>query len=340
MSLTREDLDTTTAVVRRHFPATPQIAWLLLGLDVGAQVWVKHENQTPTGAFKLRGGLGYTDRAVRANARRSGRRLAPPAATTARASRTPTRAAGLRVRHRDAGGQQSLTTTPPCERLGTELIVHGRDFQDVARHAIGERRGAGAARRCRRSTPSRGRCHDLRPGSVRRRRRARHGVGAGRHGLWHWPASPTRDLLGLTPRRRRGQRPGTGDCSVVPGRSGRRHRLGGDVRRRRGLPVTDPGGRGPDRRRCHPPRRVSDDAVPEAMRVMLRTTHQLPEPSGAIARAALLEEPDEVAGRRVVTVLTGCTATPRSSRRSWRGARRIRLSPRRGRPRGIHPPRR
>ena len=51
--------------------------------------------------------------------------------------------------------------------------------------------------------------------------------------------------------------------------------------------------------------RVSDDAVAEAMRVMLRTTHQLPEPSGAIALAGLLSEPDQVAGRRVATVLTG-----------------------------------
>jgi threonine dehydratase len=50
---------------------------------------------------------------------------------------------------------------------------------------------------------------------------------------------------------------------------------------------------------------VSEDETAEAMRVMLRTTHQLPEPSGAIALAGLLSERDRVAGRRVATVLTG-----------------------------------
>ncbi len=36
--------------------------WPLLADDVGAEVWVKHENHTPTGAFKVRGGLVYTER--------------------------------------------------------------------------------------------------------------------------------------------------------------------------------------------------------------------------------------------------------------------------------------
>ena len=38
---------------------TPQLAWPLLAERVGCRVWVKHENHTPTGAFKVRGGLIY-----------------------------------------------------------------------------------------------------------------------------------------------------------------------------------------------------------------------------------------------------------------------------------------
>ena len=50
---------------------------------------------------------------------------------------------------------------------------------------------------------------------------------------------------------------------------------------------------------------VSEDATAEAMRVLLRTTHQLPEPAGAIALAGLLAERDRQAGRRVGVVLSG-----------------------------------
>ena len=65
MAFTLSDLDHATALVRRHMAPTPQYAWPLLGRAVGAEVWVKHENTTPTGAFKVRGGLVYADRMVR-----------------------------------------------------------------------------------------------------------------------------------------------------------------------------------------------------------------------------------------------------------------------------------
>jgi threonine dehydratase len=43
-------------------PPTPQYAWPLLSARLGAETWVKHENHTPTGAFKVRGGLVYLER--------------------------------------------------------------------------------------------------------------------------------------------------------------------------------------------------------------------------------------------------------------------------------------
>jgi len=56
------DLDELTHaldVVRTAMPATPQYAWPLLSHRFGCEVWIKHENHTPTGAFKVRGGLVY-----------------------------------------------------------------------------------------------------------------------------------------------------------------------------------------------------------------------------------------------------------------------------------------
>lgn len=58
-------LEAAAALVHGIFPGTPQYAWPLLAARTGAEVWVKHENHTPTGAFKLRGGLVYMERLKR-----------------------------------------------------------------------------------------------------------------------------------------------------------------------------------------------------------------------------------------------------------------------------------
>jgi len=56
-----ETLEAAAALVRRVVPPTPQYCWPLLSRRIGAEVWVKHENHTPIGAFKIRGGLVYLD---------------------------------------------------------------------------------------------------------------------------------------------------------------------------------------------------------------------------------------------------------------------------------------
>ncbi|MGI9407667.1 MAG: threonine dehydratase [Hyphomicrobiaceae bacterium] len=53
-------------LVHRHVQPTLQYNWPLLAKRTGCDVWVKHENQTPTGAFKVRGGIVYLDDYVRA----------------------------------------------------------------------------------------------------------------------------------------------------------------------------------------------------------------------------------------------------------------------------------
>src|SRR5437763_1652388 len=57
--ITLDQFEEAASVVYRVMAPTPQICWPLLGERCGAEVWVKHENHTPIGAFKLRGGLVY-----------------------------------------------------------------------------------------------------------------------------------------------------------------------------------------------------------------------------------------------------------------------------------------
>ena len=56
-----DDLTEAAALVHRHMPPTPLHHWPLLSAATGAEVWVKHENHAPTGAFKVRGGITYLD---------------------------------------------------------------------------------------------------------------------------------------------------------------------------------------------------------------------------------------------------------------------------------------
>src|SRR5258708_36643792 len=62
---TLADLDAAARVVYQAMPPTPQVRWPLLDERAGGPVWVKHENQTPVGAFKVRGGLVYLDAQAR-----------------------------------------------------------------------------------------------------------------------------------------------------------------------------------------------------------------------------------------------------------------------------------
>ena len=62
---TKQELEAATKFVHARMMPTPQYAWPLLAKAVGAEVWVKHENHTPTGAFKVRGAFTFMDWLVR-----------------------------------------------------------------------------------------------------------------------------------------------------------------------------------------------------------------------------------------------------------------------------------
>ena len=56
-----ESLRAAAAIVHAQMAPTPQYAWPTLRDELGAEIWVKHENHTPTGAFKVRGGITFVD---------------------------------------------------------------------------------------------------------------------------------------------------------------------------------------------------------------------------------------------------------------------------------------
>src|ERR1700754_3607357 len=67
-----EQLERAHEIVGQAVPATPARAWPLLAERLGARVLVKHENHTPTGAFKVRGGLVYLERLKRERSQTAG----------------------------------------------------------------------------------------------------------------------------------------------------------------------------------------------------------------------------------------------------------------------------
>jgi threonine dehydratase len=125
---TRADLDAASALVGAAFAPTPQIRWPLLEARLGARCWVKHENHTPVGAFKVRGGLVYFDWLKRVQPDVSG------VVTATRgnhgqsigyaAQRTGMRASVV-VPHGN-----SIEKNAAMRALGVEVIVDGEDFQD------------------------------------------------------------------------------------------------------------------------------------------------------------------------------------------------------------------
>ena len=56
-----QEIEAAATLVYREFQATPQYRWAILSERLGTHCWVKHENHTPVGAFKIRGGLTYLE---------------------------------------------------------------------------------------------------------------------------------------------------------------------------------------------------------------------------------------------------------------------------------------
>ena len=299
----RAGLDDATRIVRAHVPPTPQYPWPLLAEEVGAQTWVKHENHTPTSAFKIRGGLvlldtlrrtGFTGPLVSATRGNHGQSLSlagrlhgVPVTIVVPEGNDPDQVAAMRG-------------------FGAEVIVHGHDFQEALEHAMAhaEHRGlvpvpafhadlvAGVATGALELQTQAGRLDSVYLP-----------VGQGSGICAHMAV---RDLLGV----------GTEVVGVVADRAPA-HALSFAARRPVSTPNADTFVDGVATRTPVPDAveamvagaarfvRVTEAQAEHAMRILWQTTHQMPEPAGALALAGLLADTGRDAGATAGVVMTG-----------------------------------
>jgi threonine dehydratase len=297
-------LERAHEIVGAAMPPTPAHAWPLLAQRLGASVVVKHENHTPTGAFKVRGGLIYLDRLKRERPDVPG----IISATTGNHGQSLAFAAGragvpatIYVPHGN-----SVEKNRAMQAFGAKLVEFGDDFQAAREEAYREADRAGLH-----IVPAFHR--DLVLGvatyALELLRKAPDldmlyvpiGQGSGISGCIH-----ARDLLGLkteivgvqsteAPSYALSFAAGT----VVKTNSS--DTLADGVATR----VPDPDALAIIRKGASRIVQVTDDEIAAAMRAYWTDTHNLAEGAGAAALAAALQEKSKLAGKRVGLILSG-----------------------------------
>ena len=139
---TLADIEAAAQVVYRDFAATPQYRWALLSERLGTDCWLKHENHTPVGAFKIRGGLTYFDQLAR--------RGALPREVVSATRGNHGQSMGWAARRHGVACTivvprgNSVEKNAAMRALGVTLVEHGSDFQEAREHAmhIAAERGA------------------------------------------------------------------------------------------------------------------------------------------------------------------------------------------------------
>lgn len=297
-------LEAAAALVHAAMPPTPQCAWPLLASRAGCEVWVKHENHTPTGAFKVRGGLVYMDRLKR---ERPGVRgvISATRGNHGQSLAFAGARAGVKVTIVVPVGN-SREKNAAMRALGATLIEHGHDF-DAARSEAARLAAAEGLE----FAPS------FAPDLV---------LGVATYALELFRGAPALDVLyvpiGL----------GSGICGCILARDllGLRTEIvgvqsteapayalsfaAGEVvvtnsadTRADGMAVRTPDAAALALIRGGAARivTVTDAEVAAAIRVLWEDTHNLAEGAGAAGLAALLQERDRQAGRRAGFVLCG-----------------------------------
>ena len=301
---TLADIEAAAQVVYRDFAATPQYRWALLSERLGTDCWLKHENHTPVGAFKIRGGLTYFDQLAR--------RGALPREVVSATRGNHGQSMGWAARRHGVACTivvprgNSVEKNAAMRALGVTLIEHGEDFQEAREHAMRI-----AAERGAHMVPS---FHtDLLRGVA----------------TYWWEflrAVPQLDVVYVPI----GQ--GSGACSAIAAKLALGHgvRIVGVVSRHATTyadsiaagrvveaPVTTQLADGMACRVADAEAltiiaphidhivQVSDNEVAAAMRALFTDTHNVAEGAGAAAFAAALQEKDRLAGQTVGVALTG-----------------------------------
>jgi threonine dehydratase len=301
--LSLSEIEDAATLVHAAMPPTAQYAWPLLARRTGCEVWVKHENHTPTGAFKVRGGLVYIDRlkhqaglkgVISATRGNHGQSIALAA-----------RRAGIAATIVVPEGN-SVEKNAAMRAFGAELVEAGHDFDAAKEEAVRLANERGLT-----MVPSFHR--DL-------------VAGVASYALELFRAAPPLDTvyvpIGL----------GSGLCGVIATRDalGLATRVVGVVSTEApayalsftagkvvptnsantmadGMAVRGPDAealamilKGADRIV-----QVSDAEVMEAMRAYYSDTHQIAEGAGAASLAALMQERERLKGKRIGLILTG-----------------------------------
>ena len=301
---TLQEIEDSAQVVYREFAATPQYAWGLLGQKLGTTCWLKHENHTPVGAFKIRGGLTYFDQLAQSGT------LPKEVISATRGNHGQSigwaaRAHGVPCTIVVPHGN-SLEKNAAMRALGVTLIEHGVDFQESREHAfvLAKERGA----------------HMVPSFHVNLLR------GVATYWWELFKAVPQLDVVYVPI----GQ--GSGACSAIVAKRalGHQARIVGVISAHATTyadslaagkvveaPVTTLLADGMACRVADPEAlaimqgemdhivQVSDDEVAQAMRDIFACTHNVAEGAGAAAFAAAMQERDQLSGQSVGLALSG-----------------------------------
>ncbi|MFZ6749911.1 threonine dehydratase [Undibacterium sp. Ren11W] len=127
-------LASAAQIVYASMPATAQYAWPILCETLGTEVWLKHENHTPTGAFKVRGGLVYLHELLQREPALRGV-ISATRGNHGQSIAYAARPHGLKVTIVVPLGN-SAEKNAAMRALGADLIEHGNDFQESREHAM------------------------------------------------------------------------------------------------------------------------------------------------------------------------------------------------------------
>jgi threonine dehydratase len=304
MMIDLETLEEAAALVHRVVPPTPQYCWPLLSRCLGAELWVKHENHTPIGAFKIRGGLVYLDAVRRSQPDIRG----VVTATTGNHGQSIALAAtrlGLDATIVVPYGN-SIEKNRAMAAFGVRLVEAGHDFQAAYEHALelAERekrhfvrsyhpllvRGvASYALELFRAVP------DLDTVYVPI------GLGSGISG-----AIAAREALGLTTEivgvvAANAPTYALSFAAGAPVSTNSADTMAGGLAVR----VPDPAALEIIRRGAARIVTVSEAEIRRAMRILFSDTHNIAEGAGAAAFAAALQERPQLAGKRVAVIQSG-----------------------------------
>lgn len=298
------DLEAAHRLVLTAFPGTPHYAWPLLAERCGAEVWVKHENHTPTGAFKLRGGLVYAERLKRERPQVAGI-VSATRGNHGQSLAWAGRRYGVPVTIVVPHGN-SVEKNAAMQAFGARLVEHGADFEAARDEAarLAEAEGLEFA-------PSF--APDMVKGvatySLELFRGAPAldalyvpiGLGSGICG-----AILTRDLLALDTEIIGVQAAGA-DCYARSLAAGQPVALNRADTLADGIAVRQPSPEALAIIRAGAARivTVTDAQIAEAIRIYWTDTHNLVEGAGAAPLAALLVERERMRGRRIGLVLSG-----------------------------------